>query len=686
MATRVAVDIGGTFTDVVVFDSEHQRLVIGKTLSTPDDLITGIKTGLGACGANLASADLVIHGSTVVINALVQRRGVATALITTRGFRDVYEIGRINRPDSFNLNFDKHEPLVPRRLIYEVDERMLADGRVGRPLQQDAVAPIAEQLRAAGVESVAVVFLHSYRNPQHEIEFGARLAAELPTTFITLSHELSREYREFERTSTTVANAFVGPIVADYLDRLEAEVTRASATAELAIMQSNGGLADADTIRRQCVQMMESGPAGGVVGVIAACKQLGLRDAIAFDIGGTTSKASVIRNLEFPYASDYFVGGYNSGLPIRIPTLDIVEVGAGGGSMAWLDEAGGFHVGPQSAGASPGPACYAGGGVEPTVTDAAVCLGFLDGTAELAGGLQLNGRLASVAVGKLAGSLGIDELTAAAGILDVATASMANAVRGVTTSRGLDPRDFTLFAYGGNGPLLVSRIARELGISRVVVPPASAVFSAVGMLSADLRRDVVQTRVQALDAVTAEELEEQFVALEAECAGQFIGSDAAGPLIFIRSADMRYVGQEHTVQVDLPTELDADAAARIKRRFDEAHEVRFSHSAENERAEIVSLRLTGVRPLDAPVLPGVAQGKEEPPADAHLGRRELVFDASVGSQSAELWSRERLVAGNRIAGPAVIVEGTASTVLQPGDVAQLDGHGFLVISVGGPHD
>ena len=374
---RIGVDIGGTFTDVVVFDEAKGSLALAKALSTPAELAKGVQEGLGKAAIPLHAVSLLIHGSTIVVNAIIERKGAKTALVTTQGFRDVYEIGRINRPESFNLRFRKHRPLVPREDIFEIPERMLADGSELTPLDEQAAWKVAQIIKEEGFEAVAVLFLHSYRAPQHEIRMCEILRDADPNLFISASHELSREYREYERTSTVAANAYVGPNVNQYLGDLERRLRNDGFGGSLMIMQSNGGLSEVGTARRQCIQMMESGPAGGVVGTMALCEALDLAAAIAFDMGGTTAKASVIRRGEPSLSPDYFIGGYNEGLAIRIPVLDIVEVGTGGGSIAWLDEGGGLHVGPRSAGAEPGPASYGRGGSEPTITDANVVLGRL---------------------------------------------------------------------------------------------------------------------------------------------------------------------------------------------------------------------------------------------------------------------------------------------------------------------
>ena len=538
---RIAVDIGGTFTDVSLFDEQTGNVALGKALSTPANLVDGIMSAVARTTDSLEPADLIIHGSTIVINAILQRKGARTALITTRGFRDTYEIGRINRPESFNLFFRKHRPLVPRDLIFEVPERMLADGTVERPLDEDAARDIARRLKVLGVEAVAILFLHSYRTPEHEMRMRDILREELPGIFITASHELSREYREYERTSTVAANAYVGPMVSQYLTSLEHRLEADRFRGTLMVMQSSGGLCDVELARQQCVQMMESGPAGGVVGSIAICDALQLHDAICFDMGGTTAKACVVHRGSPDLSPDYFVGGYNEGLVVRIPVLDIQEVGTGGGSIAWMDQGQALHVGPESAGAEPGPVCYGHGGTQPTVTDADVVLGRIPIDQFLGGEMKLDGAAARRAIEEqVAKPLGLDVARAASGIVAIAVASMANAVRAVTTERGLDPRDFTLIAYGGGGPPHAVAVARELGIERVVVPQAPAHFSAFGMLMADIRRDYVLTHFARLADLDMDDLEGLYRELEQTGRAEVeIVGVAARDVVFERAAHMR---------------------------------------------------------------------------------------------------------------------------------------------------
>ncbi len=680
---RVAVDIGGTFTDVVVFDESKSSVVLAKALTTPAELAKGVQEGLGKTAVPLESVVALIHGSTVVVNAIIERTGAKTALVTTKGFRDVYEIGRINRPESFNPRFRKHRPLIPRENIFELSERILADGSVRTPFDEREAREIAGIIREEGFEAVAVLFLHSYRSPEHEIRMCEILRQVDPNLFISASHELSREYREYERTSTVAANAYVGPKVSQYLGDLDARLRGDKFAGNLLIMQSNGGLSDVALARRQCIQMMESGPAGGVVGAMALCELLNLESVIAFDMGGTTAKACVIRRGEPSLSPDYFIGGYNEGLAIRIPVLDIVEVGTGGGSLAWLDEGGGLHVGPRSAGAEPGPASYGRGGTEPTVTDANVVLGRLSPERFLGGEMRLDRRAAEDALReRVAQPLHVNLERAAAGMLQVATAAMANAVRHVTLERGLDPRDFTLIAYGGGGPLHAASVAKELSISTVIIPNAPGHFSALGMLMADLRRDYVQTLFVRMDDLEMPELEERFAALEAEGRKALEASGiTTDRIVFERSADMRYVGQEHAVAVRMPSSVsDETARAEIKRLFDEAHDLRYSHSAPEESADIVSLRVSAIGRLEKPHFPKIPDDSAIPGA-AERGTRTVVFE-DVGALEAKVFDRTKLLAGNVITGPAIIEEAASTTIVEPGDTVTVNPYGHLIMRLG----
>jgi N-methylhydantoinase A len=681
---RLAVDIGGTFTDVVVFDEDRKSLALTKALSTPAELAKGVLEGITKAAIPLEAVLSLIHGSTVVVNAIIERTGAKTALVTTKGFRDVYEIGRINRPESFNPRFRKHRPLVPREDIFEVSERMLADGSVRTPLDEKEARDVARIIREEGFQAAAVLFLHSYRAPEHEVRMCEILREADPHLFVSASHELSREYREYERTSTVAANAYVGPKVSQYLGDLERRLRGSGFAGNLMIMQSNGGLSDLELARRQCIQMMESGPAAGVVGTMALCEALDLEAAIAFDMGGTTAKASVIRRGEPSLSPDYFIGGYNEGLAVRIPVLDIVEVGTGGGSIGWLDEGGGLHVGPRSAGAEPGPASYGRGGTEPTVTDANVILGRLSPERFLGGEMRLNRDAAESALReRLARPLGVNLERAASGMLQVATSAMANAVRHVTLERGLDPRDFTLVAYGGGGPLHAASVAKELSIRTIIIPQAPGHFSAVGMLMADFRRDYVQTLFARMDDFEMAELEDEFKKLEAEGRKALEASGIPTErIVFERAADMRYVGQEHAVAVRVPEAVgDEGDRAKIKKLFDDAHELRYSHSAPGESADIVSLRVSAIGRLAKPQFPKIPLGEVTPAPAAHRGTRSVIFEGS-GALEAAVFDRTKLLQGNVIAGPAIIEETASTTVVEPGDTVTVNAYGHLVMRLG----
>lgn len=677
---KVAADIGGTFTDVVLFDDAENRLRFGKAPTTPKNLVEGFLAAIEKAGTIPAECETVVHGSTIVINALLTRNGAKTALITTKGFRDVYEIGRANRPDSYNLFFQKPKPLVPRHLCLEVAERLRGDGSVITDFDKESATGAINQIRENGIESVAVVFLHSYVNPAHE-KAMKELLNDKGNMYITASSDISREYREFERTSTTVANAFVGPMVSKYIDLVLSSLREKGFRGNLMLMQSNGGIYDSDTGKVQPIQMIESGPAGGVAGASHVCRTFGYDNAITLDVGGTTAKACVIEGGVPTSGSDYFVGGYDSGLPIRVPVVDIKEVGAGGGSIAWVNEAVSnktIGVGPQSAGADPGPACYGKGGDSPTVTDADLVLGKIDSDNFLGGEMKLQEERAHEAIDtKVAKKLGMDVLQAAKGITNIADAAMAYAVRAVTTERGYDTRDFTLIVYGGAGPTHVAPVAEELQIPLVVVPPSPAHFSAMGMLYCDLRRDYVQTKVQSLESTDMGQLDEVYARMEAQGREAVKSSGVkTGELVYSRTADMRYIGQEHAVLVNIPSVLSRD---EIKKRFDSAHLLRYSHDAPREPCEFVNFRSTTTGIVPKPPLSPIAKGTKEPPVESHVRARKM-YDSGTGEfVSTPVYRREKLLAGNMIKGPSIIEEYASTTIVPTGFVAEVNGHGYLCL-------
>jgi N-methylhydantoinase A len=680
---RLAADIGGTFTDIAVFDDRSGKLSFGKALSTPQRLVEGINAGVAKAGSDYKSAGLFLHGSTVAINTILERKGARTALLITDGFRDIYEIGRINRPDAYNLFFQKHEPLVERALRFEVKERVLSDGEIETPLDEEEIVAFGRKLDGLGIEATAILFLNCYAKHEHEARAKAILERNHPKMFVSASHELSEEYREFERCSTVVSNAYIGPIVRRYIGEIDDHIRNEGFHGSFLIVQSTGGLYEAEQAKSHCVQMLESGPAAGVIGTQALCHALGLKNAIAFDMGGTTAKAGVIYNGEALTTGTALIGGYDKALPVQIAMMDIFEVGTGGGSIARVEE-GGLRVGPQSAGAAPGPACYGLGGTEPTVTDANLLLGRLGADRFLGGEMRLDVAAAERALDeRVAKPLKMNATAAADGILRIAVTAMSYAVKGVTTERGLDAGDFALVAYGGAGPLHAVEVAREIGIRTVIIPMAPGVFSAFGMLYSDLRYDFVRTWFTRLEDAPFDAIEAVYRDLERQGRDAIAATSIKPQKIVVkRAADMRYVGQEHAVTVDLPLQVFArqDRAA-IKRHFDEMHEQRYGTSAPDERAEIVSLRATVTGLMRKPPPEKMKRGTSAPAKAAFTGKRPVYVGGKF--RPTPTYARAALTAGNRITGPALIEEHASTTVLLPGDRLEVDSQGNLVIKVAG---
>ncbi|HEY9281734.1 MAG TPA: hydantoinase/oxoprolinase family protein [Eoetvoesiella sp.] len=683
---RVAADVGGTFTDVVSFNEATGESFFGKTLTTPGSLVEGIVNGVNKAGTDLALTRLFLHGTTVAINTILERSGAHTALITTRGFRDIYEIGRINRPEAYNLFFTKHEPLISRELRFEVSERINAKGDVLLALDEQELSQIASEITEQGIKAVAILFLHSYTNPDHEIRAKRFLEELCPGLFVTASHEISQEYREFERTSTVAANAYIGPRVRSYLAEIDGRLAKEKFDGTFYVVQSSGGLYDVSHAQRECIRMLESGPAAGIIGSKSVCDRLGLVNAIGFDMGGTTAKAGVVLDGDVVMAGNIMIGGYATGLPIQIPLVDIQEVGTGGGSIARLEEGGGLRVGPQSAGAAPGPACYGLGGTEPTVTDANLILGRLSPTNFLGGEMPLDLERARDALQeRVATPLSIDLLKAASGIIRIAATTMSHVVTRVTTERGLDAGDFTMVAYGGAGPLHASLVARELRMSTVIIPPAPGHFSAYGMLVADLRRDFVKTWFRPLAQVDMGEIEQVYCSMEDEGVKSISDQVADRSRIkCVRAADMRYVGQEHSVTVELPLDLfvnkDRDA---IKQLFDAVHAQRYGFNAPLEPAEIVSLHASVIGQLEKPVARQSDASAQTLPAAV---MRDVYFLESQGFIETPVYQRSHLAAGMRISGPTLIEEHASTTVVFPGDVVEVSPYGDLIITIGRSND
>src|SRR3954447_22222781 len=602
MPYAVAVDIGGTFTDLVAYDHDGRRVLYSKSPTTYSNFVEGILDCFAKVKLQPHTAHFVNHGTTLVINSLIQRKGAKAALVTTTGFRDVLEIARGNRPDPFDLHYRRDEPLIPRALRFEVTERVGSKGEIVTPLDAAALVPLAQKLQSLGIEAVAIFFMNSYANPAHEEAAATALRQLMPEAYVTHSTEVTREWYEYERVSTVVANAYVGPQIDRYIRRLERDLGARGFAGSLYMMGSNGGLLSVERTCRQPVALVESGPIGGCIGAGAYADALGFKNVIAFDMGGTTAKCALIENGRFSVESIYYAGGYVKGFPIKSSVINIVEVGSGGGSIAWLDPQNRLHVGPQSAGSTPGPACYGNGGAEPTVTDANLVLGRLNPHRFLGGELTLDHEAARRPIETIAGPLGYigpDGLTQMAdGIIALATVIMAGAIKQISIQHGLDPREFVLFCYGGGGPLHASALARELSIPTVVIPPEPGNFSAVGMLLADARLDLSKTFTGALNEKTVASLQELFAEMEAEARVALERDFGAGSVVFERHAEMRYTGQRHNIKVP----IEGDDPASIRQSFDRDYKRRYGHADARAAAEFQALHLSAFTRLRRPEL------------------------------------------------------------------------------------
>jgi N-methylhydantoinase A len=681
---RVATDIGGTFTDLVYLDEASGEVRIAKASTTPSAFELAVDQVLGK--ADIRPDDDIssfFHGSTVVINALTERKGATTALITTRGFRDVLELARSNRPDLFNLRYAKPKPFVERYLRFEVSERTDHRGEELEPLSEQDVRDAVAEARRFGATAFAVCFLHSYANPEHERECGRIVHEAFPEAAVTLSHEVCGEWREYERTNTAVLNAYVQPVVAAYVKGLRTKLEARNIRDHIYMMQSSGGSMTIDQTTQRPINMVESGPVAGVTGAVVTGEAIGRPNLITLDIGGTTAKTSLVQAGQAKTTSDYHIErtpGW-AGYPIKVPVVDIVEIGAGGGSIAWLDEAGGLSVGPRSAGAEPGPACYGKGGTEPTVTDANLVVGRIDPDYFLGGEMEVSREAAEQAMRRIAEPLGLSVEQAALGIIRLANANMVNAIKLVSVRRGHDPRDFDLVAMGGGGSMHAGALAPELRIPRVVVPRAPAVFSAWGMLMTDLRADWVRTNVADVGTVPDGELEATFAGLEDSARAYFQdeGLDGSG-LVLSRSADMRYRGQEHTVTVPFPAAVAGGDRGQLLEAFHSAHEQLYTFRLDSG-VEIVNFRLTGLGVLQKPTLRRLDD--TDPDASKALkGRRRVHFDAE-GAHEASVYQREQLGAGARVSGPAIVEESGSTTVVAPSQELVVDEFGNLIITPAG---
>lgn len=673
---RIAIDVGGTFVDYVLLNEQTGEIAIEKQPSTPARIVEEVSAGLGRLPVSLAEVGRILHGTTVALNTIVQEKGIKAGLITTRGFRDVLEIGRGSRPEIYNPRYTGPASLVPRYLRREVGGRMDAAGNEIEPLDTRQLGSEVDLLMRDGCEAIAICFLNSYANPVHERQAAEFIKSRHPDVALSVSSELVREWREYERTSTAVLNAYIQPPFKKYLEALSAQLVADGYSSPLAIMQSNGGVTSAATAAIRPVTTLESGPAGGVIGASALAAELQVRNVICFDVGGTTVDVALIEDNRIVERSQTKVAGR----PVMGPTIDIKSVGAGGGSIAWIDDRGALRVGPQSAGASPGPACFGFGGTEATVTDCHLLLGRLDAERFLGSRMALDCAAAERAVVAVAQKLGMSLEETAVGILKLAETNMTNAIRSITIERGLDPRDYRLLSYGGGGGLFALAVSQELGVNSVIVPRVPANFSALGIVTSDYREDSSHTMVRALHADTVGEVLGEIGRLTSENAGQLrqhgFDEDAVESEVRV---DIRFAGQEYTVTVPVEPEWLAGPDTFLdggRARFVTLHRRLFGHGEPGAPIELVTVRVRSIGRVRRPKWYEARQGEPALPDSW----RNTYFAALREFRRTPVFDREALVRGQAIAGPAIVEEWTTTTVILPGWEAKIDRIGNLILS------
>ena len=675
---RVATDIGGTFTDLVAVDAQG-KTILTKSHTTPPNFEEGVIDVIKKSGIRPEEIEDFIHGTTTIINALTERKGAKTALITTKGFRDVLEIARCNRPDLFNMVFAKPRPFIPRYLRKEVTERVAYDGTVLTPLVEEDIKAAVEYFRKEGVEAIAVCYINSYANDAHEKRTVEVIKELWPEVFVTSSIEVTKEWREYERTSTIALNSYVMPVASSYVDHLDSRLKEIGCHAKEYIMQSNGGTTTFEQAKQTPINMVESGPVADVYGSAIIGKIIGENNIIAFDVGGTTAKCSLIDQGEVKVTTEYRIERTESyaGYPIMAPVVDIVEIGNGGGSIAWIDEAGSLKVGPQSAGALPGPVAYGIGGTEPTTTDACLVTGRLSAK-NFDNEVDMENVKRAIQE-KVGDAFGMNVEDAAMSILRVAEANMYNALKLISVRRGYDPRDFTMVAFGGGGPMHCAYLAKELNIRKVVVPIAAPVFSAWGMLMTDVRHDYIQTNIRRMNEVNAEELNSMWESLVAQADEQFaregIGKEN---VVYSFIADMRYMGQEHTVKVKVPPlPWTEETKEEIINRFHDTHEHFYTFRLPDTPTEIVNLHLVAYGRLTKPELAEIAPHE----GDVKEAVKEVrkVYFTDDGWMDTPIYDREALGSGVVLEGPVIVEEAAASTVVAKGQKLTVDTYGNLII-------
>jgi N-methylhydantoinase A len=676
---RVATDIGGTFTDLVAVNKEGE-IIVGKSDTTPSNFEKGIFDVIEKANIDFKDIEMFFHGTTVVINALTEKKGVKTGLITTKGFRDVLEIARGNRPDLFNVKYKKPAPIVERHLRQEVSERLNYKGEIESPLNLSEVDEILDYFKKEGVEAIAISLLHSYKNSAHEEKIAEHIKTQWPEVHVTTSSELSKEWREYERTSTAVLNAYVKPIANEYLNNLEENLKSKGSSDRNYIMQSNGGTSTFDVARTTPINMVESGPVAGIFGASILGEILDEENLIVLDIGGTTAKCSLVEKNNVKISTNYSLEQNNhyAGYPLKVPVVDIVEIGNGGGSIAWIDDSGSIKVGPKSAGAEPGPISYGRGGTSPTTTDANVLLGRLS-----LDNFDAKTDTESIRQ-KFKDSLGnhlnseVDDV--AMGIIKIANSNMLNALKLVSVRKGHDPRDFTMVAIGGGGPMHSQDLARDLGVKKVIIPSTSPVFASWGMLMSDLRHDYSQTLLTPTDEVDFQHLNKKYQDIIKE-ATDTLSSEGMNhaDIVISKSLDMRYAGQEHTVEVSVPFDtLNEENINEIIQNFHDSHERLYTYTLPENGTEIVNIKTKVLGKLEKPKI----AEEEISNGEKKIGKRSVYFE-NKGWLEVDVYAKEYLNPKDTIQGPAIVEEKTSSTIINEGDTLTKDKYGNMIIEIGG---
>ncbi|MBS7637559.1 hydantoinase/oxoprolinase family protein [Candidatus Bathyarchaeota archaeon] len=695
---RLGIDVGGTFTDIVALNEENGEILNIKISSTPEDPAKAVVEAFHEFLMERGGWEVsrVIHATTVATNALLGQLGLElprTALIATRGFRDVLEIGRQRRHKLYDLFIQRPRPLIPRNLRFEVDERIGPRGEIIEPLNEDQVKRLGEKLKKENIKSVAVALLFSYINQKHERRIEKILKKLLPRIYISISSDIAPEYREYERTSTAVVNAILMPIVSSYLIKLQRRMRGLGVRAPLCVMQSDGGIALKDVVSKRPISMVESGPAAGVIASAFYGSFLGLGRILSFDMGGTTAKAGAVIEGKPEIVSEYEVAGEvhsgrivkGSGYPVRYPFIDLAECSAGGGTIAWVDEGKALQVGPISAGATPGPACYGKGGRHPTVTDANLVLGRLNPNYLLGGEMKIYPELSEKAIlNEICQKIRLELTEAANGIIKITNSAMSKILRIVSVERGHDPRDFVLICFGGAGPMHGCALAEELNIKKIIVPPNPGLFSAHGLLMTDFKTTLIRAVMKLMDEINVEKIEDVFQKLEFKCARILEKQNISkNDMYFIREMDLRYFGQSYELTVPASKPFTEDNVNQTVESFHEKHMKIYGYAVREEPVELVNVRINGIGFVEKPRFIEKHVNEEKPSSDAIVEKRKVFFEKIDDYIETPVYKREKLKPGNLIEGPAVIEQYDTTTVVYPGWMATVDKFENLVISMKG---